>query len=238
QIACKRDVPALPELRNARSQQGGGEIDREPYSEQIGGTDGDIGIAGEVEIDLKHEEPGPEPGSGGIRRTSAEDGIDGRSDRVSEQDLLHQAEQAQSEPETDQARANCELSVKQPVHLRSELPPARDRACDQLAEEQLEQGKAGKRPEGLRPSMRNVDQECGELKDVERDAKRNHDIVREHVEADRARQKYPILEIGKTAEVDEQSRIEPAPIALDRKLERIVREDDDRREHAVAQSGD
>src|SRR6516225_1759018 len=123
------------------------------------------------------------------------------------------------------------------MHLRSELPPARNRSCDQLAEEQLEQGKAGKRSEGLRLSARNVDQECGELEDIERDAERNDNVVREYVEADRCRQKYPVFEIGETAEVEEQSRVEPAPVALDRKLEPIVGEDDERREHAVAQSG-
>ncbi len=58
----QRDVPAPPELGDVAGEVGVGEIAHQVEAEQPGGADGDVGVAGEVAVDLEGEEarrPGP-----------------------------------------------------------------------------------------------------------------------------------------------------------------------------------
>lgn len=67
-----------------------------------------------------------------------------RADGIGEHHLLDQTEQAETKPEAKKAMP-AKRAVKEPMDLRSELPPAHDRASNKLAEEHLEQRKARQR---------------------------------------------------------------------------------------------
>ena len=51
----ERDVPTAPELRNGFRQIGLTEVLHQVEAQYTGGSDGDIGIAGEVAVDLKRK---------------------------------------------------------------------------------------------------------------------------------------------------------------------------------------
>src|SRR5512145_1187308 len=108
--------------------------------------------------------------------------------------------------------AGKRLAVEQTVDLRAELPPAHDRAGDQLAEKKLEQREARQGSEWLSPAAGQVDQERRQLENVERDSERDNDIAGEQIEASRRSKEYSILEIGQASEIDDQSRKEPPAI--------------------------
>lgn len=52
------DVPPPPELCDVAREVGVGEVAHQVDAEEAGGTDGDVGVAGEVAVDLKGEEEG------------------------------------------------------------------------------------------------------------------------------------------------------------------------------------
>ena len=58
----KRDVPALPELRDVPGQVGLHEVQRDAEAEQQGRAARDIGVAREVEVDLKSKRQQGDPG--------------------------------------------------------------------------------------------------------------------------------------------------------------------------------
>ena len=51
-------------------------------------------------------------------------------------------------------------------------------------------------------------------------------------------EKYPVFEIGKAADIENERAIEPAPVAHDRELEGVIDENDGGGQETVAQSGD
>ena len=54
------DVPPSPELCDVAREVGVGEVAHQVDAEEAGGTDGDVGVAGEVAVDLKGEEERPQ----------------------------------------------------------------------------------------------------------------------------------------------------------------------------------
>ena len=62
----ERDVPAPPELSNVATEIGIVEVAHQPNAKQLGHTDGDIGIAREVGVDLEGEEHGRQRQSGTV----------------------------------------------------------------------------------------------------------------------------------------------------------------------------
>src|SRR5690606_34863009 len=88
----QRHVPAVPELLQTHSTVRLIEVLREPESEQHGQTYGDVGVAGEVAVDLSGV---PQDGDPGINRSeglrAAEDGVHQiHREEVREHDLLEQ----------------------------------------------------------------------------------------------------------------------------------------------------
>src|SRR6202035_2365529 len=180
-------------------------IHRETKPEQIAQAERDIGIAGKIEVHLRAEQEDAQPRRRGARRAVVEDRFDERRERVGEHDLLDQTDKAKPERDPEQP-APRQGAVEQTMDLRAELPPTHDRTGHELAEEQLEKRKARQRIERLGAAARQIDQKGRQLENIERDAERNDKMLGEHVEAGGGLEKYPIFEIGKTADIENQRR--------------------------------
>ena len=106
------DVPTPPELGDVAGEVGELEVGHQLEAEELGGADGDVGVSGEVPVDLEGEEDGPEDeGRAGERLGVVETHVDVGRTGVGHDDLLEHA------PE-DEAHAVAPLLV-------GELPRAK-----------------------------------------------------------------------------------------------------------------
>ena len=126
------DVPALPVLANAGGDVGPVEVLGQADPEQARQTDGDVGVAGEVEVDLVAEGPEREHHLGpGEERGRVEDAIGVERERVGEDDLLH-------EPDGDAREPLLHVQgdgLATPGELGQQLAGAHDRSRHELREE-------------------------------------------------------------------------------------------------------
>ena len=90
---AKADVPALPELGDGFAGEGVGEVLVKVEAEYAAKADGDVGIAGEVEVDIEgvdyHRVPGAEEREGGD--ILAEEGVHYHPEVVGQYHLFRQA---------------------------------------------------------------------------------------------------------------------------------------------------
>ena len=139
QEARQRHVPAPPEVPKAGCAVWAVEVLGEHESHQQGQPDGNVGVAGEVAVDLRGIGVGGQQHVGrvvGLRH--AEHGIDHRpAEVIGDYDLLDEPH-----PDQGQSRAHPDvLGVTRPRQLWEELSRAHDRAGDEVREEaQVDRG--------------------------------------------------------------------------------------------------
>ena len=174
-------MPAAPELGYIAREIRRAEVLHELDAEQLGRTDSDIGIAGEIAVDLESKQDSREQQcAGAMRREIEEDGIDIAAAVVGHNDLLEQA------PE-DQAHAVCGLGSRESaltLELRQEIGSSFDRARHQLWEEAQESRESYKIAGGLDMLAIDIDAIRESLESVETDAYGQNQVQQEEVGLD------------------------------------------------------
>ena len=128
----ERDVPAAPELREVERAVGVEEVVVQAETHQRGDADGEVGVAGEIKVDLhrvaqhRHQQLVAGVGDGAVE---GEVVVDGQV--VGQHALLQQAADDQPEAQA-QFVPGGGLGA---ADLREEAPGARDRAGEQQREE-------------------------------------------------------------------------------------------------------
>ena len=127
------DVPSAPEVLGAGREIGEVEVQRELEAQALGDPSGDVGIAGEVAVDLEGERIDRQEGRTTVESLPApEKCVDHLRQVVGDDDLLEQ-------PPEDQVDAFVELlEVKSPgrCHLRQQRRRPHDRAGDQVGKKE------------------------------------------------------------------------------------------------------
>ncbi len=166
-------MPAPPELLQAGRDIRVIEILRKAEAEQQRDTDGNVGIAGEIEIDLESETIDRQQYRCGIAAGHVvPDRVGGGRERIREHHLLHEAEHDQR----DRVRDLLPRQALGMVEFVEELAGAHDRAGHQLREERDEQSVVEQAAARLEFAAVHVDGVAHALECVERDADRQQHI--------------------------------------------------------------
>ena len=189
-------------------------------AEELGGADGDVGVPGEVAVDLEGEEDGAEDEGGpGEGLWGVEAHIDVGRARVGDDDLLEHA------PE-DEAHAVAPLLVGEGARrgdLRQEVGGALDGPGNELREERDKGGEGDGVSGGLEVASVDVDGVGEGLEGVEGDADGQDDLQGGGVHGDAERtpggdpvldEEVGVLEVAEDAEVDGEG--DPEPPLLER----------------------
>ena len=133
------DVPAPPELGDVAGEVGELEVGHQLEAEELGGADGDVGVPGEVPVDLEGEEDGAEDeGGSGEGFGVVEAHVDVGRTGVGDDDLLEHA------PE-DEAHAVAPLLVGEGAgrgDLRQEVGGALDGPATSCGKKETKAAKA------------------------------------------------------------------------------------------------
>ena len=208
-------MPAPPELSNVPGEVGELEVGHQLESEELRGSDGDVGVPGEVPVDLEGEENGTED-EGGAREGLGvvEAHVDVGRTGVGDDDLLEHA------PE-DEAHAVATLLVGKGAgrgDLRQKVGGPLDGPGHELGEEGDEGGEADGISGGLEVAAVDVDGVGEGLKGVEGDADGQDDMQGGGVHGDTKRipcgdpvldEEVGVLEVSEDAEVDGEGDPEP-----------------------------
>ena len=225
------DVPTPPELGDVAGEVGELEVGHQLEAEELGGADGDVGVPGEVPVDLEGEEDGPEDeGRAGERLGVVETHVDVGRTGVGHDDLLEHA------PE-DEAHAVAPLLVGEGPRrgdLRQQVGGPLDGARDELREEGDEGAKGDGVAGGLEVAPIDVDGVGEGLEGVEGDADGQDDLQGGGVHGDAEGlpgrdpvldEEVGVLEVAEDAEVDGEGH--PQPPFLPRFVRRFFNADAD-----------
>ena len=225
------DVPAPPELGDVAGEVGELEVGHQLKAEELGGTDGDVGVSGEVPVDLEGEEDSTEDeGGAGERFGVVETHVDVGRTGVGHDDLLEHA------PE-DKAHAVAPLLV-------GELPRGSDLwqqvggPLDGSGDELREKGDKGTKGDGITGGLEvapvDVDGVGEGLEGVEGDADRQDDLQGGGVHGNAKGvpggnpvldEEVGVLEVAEDAEVDGERY--PQPSFLPGSVRRLFNADAD-----------
>ena len=214
------DVPTPPELGDVAGEVGELEVGHQLEAEELGGADGDVGVPGEVPVDLEGEEDGAEDEGGageglGVVETHVDVGRTG----VGDDDLLEHA------PE-DEAHAVAPLLVGEFAgrgDLWQEVGGALDGSSDELREEGDEGGEGDGVSGGLEVAPVDVDGVGEGLEGVEGDADGQDDLQGGGVHGDAKAvpggdpvldEEVGVLEVAEDAEVDGEGDPQPPFLPL------------------------
>ena len=139
-------------------------------------ADGHVGVAAEVEVDLKGVGGHAVPRVDGAERSGFERQIGDLPARVGDQHLLRQAEREERDAPRELGRG-----ALAEVQLILDLRIADDRAGDELRIHHLEAEKVAEALHGRRMAAVDVDDVAERLQDVQADAERQRDAQR-HVQ--------------------------------------------------------
>lgn len=208
-------MPAPPELGNVPGEVGELEVGHQLEAKELGGADGDVGIPGEVPVDLEGEEDGPEDeGGAGERLWVVEAHVDVGRTGVSHDDLLEHA------PE-DEAHAVAPLLVGEGPwrsDLRQQVGGPLDGPRDKLRKEGDKGTKGDGVSGGLEVASIDVDGVGKGLEGVKGDADRQDDLQGGGVHGDAEGvpgrdpildEKVGILEVAEDAKVDGERYPQP-----------------------------
>ena len=214
------DVPTPPELGDVAGEVGELEVGHQLEAEELGGADGDVGVPGEVPVDLEGEEDGAEDeGGAGERLGVVETHVDVGRTGVGDDDLLEHA------PE-DEAHAVAPLLVGEGAgrgDLRQEVGGALDGPRDELGKEGDEGGEGDGVAGGLEVAAVDVDGVGEGLEGVEGDADGQDDLQGGGVHGDAEAvpggdpvldEEVGVLEVAEDAEVDGEGDPQPAFLPL------------------------
>ena len=199
-------MPPPPEFGDRRRLVGGVEVLREAESQQQGDSDGHVGIAREVAVDLQrvavNTHQALEPG---VEQRLVEDAVDEVERNVVRDDgLLEQTREDQEDARAEHLAGDDDRVLPD---LGDEIPGPDDRAGHQLRKER--QVKEIVEPVGQRLQLAavNVDGIAHRLEDEERDADRQEDVLElqeslsEQLVGD-VDEEVGILEVAEHSEVD------------------------------------
>ena len=196
------DVPAAPEVGDAGGEIGCAEVLHEFDAEEAGAAHGDVGVAGEVAVDLDGEEEGSdEECQCALLSGCLPDNIHGEGAGVCHNHLLAEA------PEHLAQAIDSPIIIKgtRAKHLRQEVGGALDGSCHELREE-ADVGEEGRGiAGGGEAAAIDVDGIAEGLEGVEGDAHREDEVEGEGVgvEATGAEQSREVR--GEEVEVFEES---------------------------------
>jgi len=225
------DVPTPPELGNVAGEVGELEVGHQLEAEELGGADGDVGVSGEVAVDLEGEKDGTEDeGRAGKRFGVVETHVDVRRTGVGHDDLLEHA------PE-DEAHAVAPLRIVKGSgrgDLREQVGGPFDGARDQLREEGDKSPKGDRVAGGLEVAPIDVNGVGEGLEGVEGNADGQDDLQGGGVHGDTEGlpgrdpvldEEVGVLEVAEDSEVDGERH--PQPPLLPRFVRRFFNADAD-----------
>ena len=211
----QRDVPAAPELADRPRDVGIVEVLQDAEAEHAHQAQRHVRVAGEIEIDLQRVADQAQPGEwrGELVLRQVEDGIGHAAERVRDQHFLPETEQKAAETIGHIGRAPVAA-----CDLVGEVPPADDRARDELREQQNVQREIEEPPLGPGVALVDVDHVRDGVEREERDAERQRDVrQRDRRTSDSPRQQVQIrrgevrvLEHGERQQVGRYGRREPS----------------------------
>ncbi len=214
QPGAERDVPAAPELGHASGDVRHVEILWQVVADHLGRTDGHVGIAREVAVNLQavadHRQP---QHASGIKRGLRKDLVNRRGQPVGDDHFLRQPEQK----ETGARGQSIGGRSDPPRHLRKKDRRADDRAGDELREKRDERGVVHQRPARLDLAPVHVDRVAHRLEGVEADAGGKKNLQRRKAEPAPRQdvvqipdEEVVILEVGQNGEVRRDAERHPA----------------------------
>ena len=213
-------MPAPPEFSDVAGEVGELEVGHQLETEELGGTDGDVGVPGEVAVDLKGEEDGTEDECGaGEGLGVAEAHVDVGRTGVGNDDLLEHA------PE-DEAHAVAPLLIVEGAgrgDLRQEVGGPLDGSRYELGEEGNEGCKGDGVAGGLEVAAVDVDGVGEGLEGVEGDANGQNDLQGGGVHGDAEAipggdpvldEEVGVFEVREDAEVNGERDPQPSILSL------------------------
>ena len=177
----ERDVPATPELGDVTGEVGDVEVAHETHAEEFRRTDGDVGVAREVTVDLKREEQGADnqfsTAFGGIVRKNL---VAGGGASVGDDHLFEKS------PKNLAHAINGERIVKLArfQELRQEVRGALNRTCHKLREEGDESKESDDVTCRFQLAAVDIYGVAQRLERVERNTHRQNDVQRSEIQLD------------------------------------------------------
>ncbi len=170
----ERDVPAMPEIGDARREVRHREVFRKDEAEEARAADGDVAVPREIEIDLhaERENGAPRREHPRMRRGRAEIRVCRRRELIGDRHLLYQ-----TEPRTREPVGHVFRTRRTPrEQLAEEETRAHDRPRKQLREERQVERVVERPANRGHASAIDVDEIRDALKGVEADADRHEEI--------------------------------------------------------------
>ena len=171
-------MPAAPELGNVAAEVRIAEVAHQTYAEQLGGADGDVGIAGEVAVDLDGEEDGGQgQGAAAVVGVILEHRVDEQGTAVGHGNFLEQSPQYLAQA----VHRRVIVEAAGVRELREQVGGPLDGSGHQLREETHEGEKPDDVAGGLKFSAIHVDAVAQRLEGVETDAHRQDKVKQKAV---------------------------------------------------------
>ena len=170
---AERDVPAAPEIGRAAGHIGVVKVLGVVEAEHPAHADGHVGIAGEIEVDLKGEGEQAKPGAGrtDLREVAIEPGLYEQRGHIGDTDFF---EEPLREPAKSAPGAIPRMDPV--IDFGGNLGVADDRTGDELVKEAHKEQELERRPSGGNLAAIDVDHVGDGLKGIEGDADRQRDI--------------------------------------------------------------
>src|SRR5215472_9778610 len=204
--------------------------------QEIGRTDRNIGIAGEIEIDLKGEQHGTKPSKIGAVWSDIEDIVDDGGKTVRQHHLFHKAQHDKTEPEHEQPMPPP-LVIEDSLYLRERLIGPNDGSGNQLRKKRFEEEELAERTCWSVATAYDIDVIGQRLKTVERDAERQCKI---NIAARWARfpeQHVSVFEVPDQPDIDDDRGHDATSVGRNNNLDQPVECDRAQKHQHVEWSG-
>src|SRR6185369_242810 len=205
--------PATPKIPQVHSGIGQIEIDHDVEAQQFGAASGNVGVAGEIAINLKRESDRAEDDhrAAGIRVTVNH--FDQRREVIGQHDFLKHS--PQTKPKTFlQHRAG---DFQRRLELRQQMPRAFDGSGDQLRKKRDEGEEVHQIARGFDLAAIDIDRVTHALECIERNSdgqneveglQSHRNVKLGHQRGERLREEIVILEEAENRKVDEHTEAE------------------------------
>src|SRR5262249_41510361 len=212
------------------------EIPRKAHAQEIGRTDCNIGITGEIEIDLKGEQHGTKPSKIGAVWSDIKNIVDDRSETVRQHYLFHKAQDDKTEPEHEQPMP-APLVIEDSLYLRERLIGPNNGSGNQLREKRFEQEELAERACWSVATSYDVDVIGQSLKTVERDAGRECEVDIAASWARFPKEHVSVFKVPDQPDVDDHGGYDAASVGRNSNLDQPVERDRAQKHQHVEWSG-
>ena len=200
------DVPAVPEIAQARGRVGVVEVQHHPEAHQQGDAAGHVGVAAEVEVDLPAERHRRQEQRRRLEQARvAVDLVDVLGQVVGQRHLLEEADEEQRQAVGDVLPRDRRRSLE----LRQQVVGALDRPGHQLGEERDERQEPHEAALGLDDALVGVDGVAHRLERVERDADGQDHLGEEAVLRDAQKREQALGYATGSGSIDGETRNAP-----------------------------